>query len=82
MYSISVNQKTKQLIADQINLHFIPQGTNAFLGGVHAQYAQEKKKRKKILPQSLNFVIRTKRLFSELQRLFVPVAFIFRLHNN
>lgn len=50
MYSISVNQKTKQLIADQINLHFIPQGTNAFLGGVHAQYAQEKKKKKKDSP--------------------------------
>lgn len=39
-------------------------------------------KRKKILPQSLNFVIGTKRPFIELQRLFVPMAFIFRLHNN
>lgn len=37
---------------------------------------------KKILPQSLNFVIRTKQLFTELQRPFVPMAFMFRLYNN
>lgn len=43
---------------------------------------EKKKRKKKILPQSLNFVMRTKCPFSELHRPFVPMAFIFRLYNN